>query len=193
MNEKEKADCLIALHTGLLDKFRQTRDIELKLNLSLWTLIAVGGGFFYEQGFRLHGMEILWFSLAAVAIIAGHLFFWMIPIQTSEDKDGHYIEQYRRKVEGWAEVQVEVFAYKGFIYSTADKLRSGGWSWVIALVGVTALLLSIVGTLLVWGPPPVMEGSRSGSEEAPVDRGIGKESPSRTPPGSEMQPSKTGR
>ena len=43
MTEKEKADCLIALHKEQSSRFLQTRDIEFKINLALWSFIILAG------------------------------------------------------------------------------------------------------------------------------------------------------
>lgn len=42
MTDKEKADCLLELHKAQLEHFMQTRDIEMKVDIALWTLIDSG-------------------------------------------------------------------------------------------------------------------------------------------------------
>ena len=43
MTDKEKADCLLQLHRDRLEKFKQTRDLEFKVNLALWSFIILAG------------------------------------------------------------------------------------------------------------------------------------------------------
>jgi hypothetical protein len=51
MTSKEKADCLLELHKAQLDHFKQTRDVELKVDIALWSLIAVSGSFYMASLF----------------------------------------------------------------------------------------------------------------------------------------------
>jgi hypothetical protein len=144
MTDKEKADCLIELHKAQLQHLMQTRDIEFKVNVALWALIAGSGSFLYGK-LHLNGWcHWVFYSACALAIYLGHIFLWMVPIQQSTDTDNHYVNQYRSRV--------EALAGSTFPESPKCKLptkwRRSGWRWVVAETGITLILLVAVGLLL---------------------------------------------
>ena len=49
MTDNEKADKLIELHNTQMKHIMQTREIEFKVNLALWTLIVLSGSFLYGK------------------------------------------------------------------------------------------------------------------------------------------------
>ena len=79
MTDKEKADCLIELHKAQMDHFKQTRDIEIKVNLAYWTLIVVAGVFLYDRNIHLTD-AVSWgvYALIAMALVLGHTFAWTL-------------------------------------------------------------------------------------------------------------------
>ena len=136
MNDKEKADALLGLINGRMSHFRQTRDIELKVNLSLWTVIVVAGHFLHGK-VPLHGLGWIGFGLVTALVVLSHLFFWMRPIQRSEDTDAHFIALYRAEVEKLIGVNFGL-----------PETKTPGWLWIAFEVGITAVLLAGVAFVL---------------------------------------------
>jgi hypothetical protein len=137
MTEKEKADCLIELHKEQLGKFKQTRDIEFKINISLWSLIIIASYSLKENILLDKCSEFVIFSLSAVLITLGHYFLWMKPIQKSENKDDFYINSYRRKIEELADIEI----------SKSPKLKKQQ-PWKYFEVAITLVLFIFVGLYL---------------------------------------------
>ena len=140
MTDKEKADCLIELHKERLGKYKQTRDIEFKVNIALWTLIIVSG--YYINGeIELDSCKdylifIIPYLLISILLIFAHFKFWMKPIQKSEDADNFYINQYRKKIAELADIQIK----EHIPYNTY---------WIFYIVGITAFLLFIIGIYIL--------------------------------------------
>ena len=150
MTDKDKADCLIALHNTQMDHFKQTRDIEFKVNLALWVAVVLSGRFLYGKvKLDVFGEWVIFILLSAIIILA-HLFLWMMPIQNSEDKDDHFIRQYRSEVEELTGIQLQKQKDKWppKLWSMIDALRKDGWSWILFEVGITGLLLVGVAVVL---------------------------------------------
>jgi hypothetical protein len=49
MTDSEKADALLRMMDMHLAKWRQTRDLEVRVNLAIWTALVVVGGFLAAQ------------------------------------------------------------------------------------------------------------------------------------------------
>ena len=62
MTGKEKTDSLIELEKIRIDKYNHTRDLEFKVNISLWTLIVLIG-YYYRSTFRIETTADLVLSL----------------------------------------------------------------------------------------------------------------------------------
>lgn len=155
MNDKEKADCLIELHKVQMDHFRQTRDLEFKVNLALWTIIILSGRFLYvSTKLEFSGWTLVICIVGAILACLGHLIFWMMPIQRSEDIDNLFINQYRSAVEKLVETKIEKHEPfpPRFAHWLPEKLRLAGWKWLLAETGITAfLLISVIIVLFIKG------------------------------------------
>ena len=77
-----------------MDKFRQSRDLEFKINIALWTLIVLFGKFYFDEGFELNICCYLFFSLL---IIIPH-FIWLKFIHESELNDLKFIYKCRDEI-----------------------------------------------------------------------------------------------
>ena len=148
MEDKQKAECLIELCKTQMDHFRQTRNIEFKINLALWTLIVLGGKFLYCKVKLLdpwYGWII--YLLSALVIVLFHL-CWMVSIQNSEDKDDHYINQYRSIVEELGGVNL-----KKIEFQKPKLLPKWLWpsrrSWIFLETGITGMLLIVIFFILL--------------------------------------------
>jgi hypothetical protein len=174
MEPKDRAEALARVLDGQLRKFQQTRDIEFKVNLALWTAIVIAGGFLYREGLRLEttASRIIYVALA-LGVYVAHTFLWMFPIQYSEDTDRHYIEQYRRAIHCFCECRVDEPRLTSLRQWYRDQ-RTNGWTWILFETWLTALLLTILGVILSTEPrraesplnktpqPIVAEAAKSG-------------------------------
>ena len=154
MTDKEKADCLLELHKTQLSHFAQTRDIEFRVNIALWTLIAAGGSFLYGKVHLETDLSYLIFTIVSLGIYFGHLFLWMMPIQNSEDIDDYFINQYRSNIEKLVGVSIErsfELRRPRILWALTKTLRKDGWSWILAETGITLVLLIAIGILLATG------------------------------------------
>jgi len=157
MNLEEKADLLAKLLEAQLGHFKQTREIEFKVNLALWTAIVVAGGFMYQQGLRLDsGIGIACYAVVAIFVYGVHTFLWMVPIQYSEDLDDHFINQYRHKIEAICEFEPSLPDLSAF-WKRYKKWRKSGLSWILGGPWMTLVLLLLIGLALAAGPPPKSE------------------------------------
>lgn len=134
MTDKEKADCFIQLHKDRIDKFKQTREIEFKINLALWTFILVSGYYLKQQ--LGCAFEDIWkinsiFIIIGILIVIGHFWFWMKPIQKSENNDAEYSKEYRKIIYKLTSFEVK-----------ENEINSK--SWIIFEICITILLLFIV-------------------------------------------------
>lgn len=153
MTDKEKADLLIELIKTQLDHFKQTRDLELKVSLALWTLIAVTASFLYGKVRLTDLAPIGLFILIAIIVFVGHVFLWLMPIQNSEDKDDYFINKYRDEVEGLTGLTIpkqSLDKRPEILWRLVKHLRKDGWSWILTESGITLSLLIVVGILLWW-------------------------------------------
>jgi hypothetical protein len=150
MTDKQKADCLIALHDTQMDHFRQTREIEFKVNLALWAAIVLSGKFLQGQVYLDNFSSWLFFLFFAAIVTVVHLLCWMMPIQRSEDLDNHFIMCYRKEVERLVGTKFPRLEDRQprCLWGIVDTLRPYGWSWIIFEVAITLFLLIGVGAML---------------------------------------------
>lgn len=143
MSDKDKADCLIELHREQLGHFKQTREIEWKVNLTLWSLIILGSynlqkaHSVFLSSINLCSFVSIYFIVSVIIIIA-HFKFWLEPILMSEKTDNDYILKYRKAVENLT--KVEILPYKEF-----DEKKQ---KWAYFELGITGLVLFLAGIYL---------------------------------------------
>ena len=138
MGDKEKAECLIELCKIQLYHFRQTRNIEFKINLALWTLIVLGGGNLFYGNVKLDNCcKFVSYIVFASVIVLAHFFFWMRPIQNSELRDLRFTYQCRSKIKNLIGDQ-----------SNNSQNNGTGEKWIYFEVAITFLLLVGVGIVL---------------------------------------------
>ena len=166
---RDKSDCLLALLRSQQDHLKQTRDIEFKVNLGLWTAIVVAGGFVHTAGIRLESDAALAvYCVIVVVIWLFHLLLWMVPIQYSADVDKDFVLQYRREVERLCDFRPEypVLEPKWF-WAAYERLRRGGWSWILAEAWITLVLVACLGIVL-WASPPKSEAQTAPQNSVPA-------------------------
>ena len=132
MENKPKAESLIELCKIQMEHFKQTRSIEFKVNLALWTLIVLIGRFLYEY---VNFTCCSWISYVIIAILIslGHFYCWMKPIQKSENRDLEFIYSCRKAIAPLHEP------------SNNDSRNR----WIYSEVAITVLLLIAIALLLL--------------------------------------------
>lgn len=142
MEMEEKAEHLIELCKIQMDHFRQTRDLEFKVNLALWTLIVIGIKFLYDYNFKLDNfLKLLCYIIFALIIILVHWFCWLKPIQQSEENDLKFIYSCRDSI-----------APNQIVRVVQDGNSSNKWRYFEVAI---TLLLIVVGILLSLSKPLV--------------------------------------
>src|SRR2546422_308099 len=142
LDKKEQATVLLELIRGQLDHFNQTRDIEFKVNLALWTAIVVTGGLLHQSGLRLESVsEISIYFLVAFCVSIIHAVFWIMPIQYSQDLDNYFILEYRNRVESLCNFSPKTPKPKPRLLEKYEKWRKSGWTWILAESFLTLMLL----------------------------------------------------
>ncbi len=83
----EEAATLTDIAKSKLEKYNQTRDLQFKVNIALWTLIVLVGhkG---EQMLALSGPnDYLLFAAGVILVVTGHYYFWLRPMSSSMARD----------------------------------------------------------------------------------------------------------
>lgn len=99
MEPKDKAATLNAIVKARLEKYQNTRDLQFKVNIALWTLIVLAG-YKGHQMLSLYGlMDCIFFGIVTVALVAGHYFFWLRPMSDSMARDNAAALRLQKQVE----------------------------------------------------------------------------------------------
>ena len=162
MKDSEKAASLIELHREQLGKFKQSREIEFKVNLALWSLIVIAGRFIkaelekvsYEEHFIIY---MIIYVVVSIIIVLLHCKFWMVPIARSQEIDDYFIRKYRFKVEELCGEIIsanpdELIKTKPMEWKSYDDFeKKSKKKWIVFETGITALLLVLVGIYILIG------------------------------------------
>ena len=119
-----------------MDHFRQTRDIEFKVNIAIWTLIVLAGYFLYGKICLNSCTYLAWYIGISILIVGLHL-VWMCKIERSENKDIDYFTLYSNQVHTLKDI---------------SKIDKKGSSWVALEVSFT-IILAILFLLLLSSEP----------------------------------------
>ncbi len=108
MTEGEKADALLRMMDTHSAKFRQSRDLEFKVNLAIWTVLVVLGKFLADQNVQLdHWAKWILYLVISAGVVFCHLRFWMKPIQASEDRDSAFVGECRKEIQSITGTSIE--------------------------------------------------------------------------------------
>jgi hypothetical protein len=146
--KKLKVESIIELYKIQMDHFEKSRDIEFKINLALWTLIVLAGKFGY--GKQLFSIES--YCLMAGTVLGLHI-FWMVLIQRSQDRDIEWRDTYKEEIRKAIRIP----------FKKPEEpwcWLAGRWRkrrWVVCEVGITAVLLTGLGVILM-APVPCDKG-----------------------------------
>jgi len=134
MTDGEKTDALLRMMDMHFVKFRQTRDIELKVNLAIWTALFVLGGFLANQRFHLDCPGWFIYCIISVVILFCHGFFGMVPTQRSLDRDSKYVADCNKAIQELINTSIE--------YPPLQQC----WRWF--MVGFSGAILAGIAILL---------------------------------------------
>jgi hypothetical protein len=134
---------LIELEKIRLDKYKQTREIEFRVNIALWTLIVLIG-YYYRDTFEIETTgDLIFFVVIALVIVLGHFFFWLNPISESERRDFARVLGFQTEVEKLVNLQ-NVPAERNEKEIKMDYLK-----WNFFLAGITLLLFILLGVFFI--------------------------------------------
>jgi hypothetical protein len=143
MTETEKSTLLIELEKIRIDKYKQTRELEFKVNIALWTLIVLIGYHYRGKLSIEYWEDLLFFIIVAIVIVVGHFFLWLVPISESLARDN--AKAY--------ELQEEVEKTIGFNSSiplrNMNSIKRNYGRWNIFLAGITFLLFVMLGAFFI--------------------------------------------
>lgn len=143
MPDTDKLTALIELEKIRIDKYKQTRELEFKVNVALWTLIVLIG-YHYRGKLSIDYWEDLVFFIAVTLIVvSGHFFLWLIPISRSLARDNAKAYELEKEIEGAIDFKTEIPPRK-YDLIIKDYLR-----WNLFLAGITIVLFILLGAFLV--------------------------------------------
>jgi hypothetical protein len=139
MEPKDKIAGLVELVKVRIDKYKQTRDLEFKVNIALWTLIVLIGRYCQDRISLDTTSDWVFFIILALIIVLGHFFFWLKPISGSLAKDSAKALELQNEVEN-------------MISQRSDKperdeqhTKKEYMKWNFFLAGITLILLVLLG------------------------------------------------
>ncbi len=99
MEPKDKTAALTEIVKARLEKYKQSRDLEFRVNIALWTLIVLVG-FKGEETLELScWIDYAFYGVAALAVVVGHYFFWLIPLSESMARDNARAIELQKHIE----------------------------------------------------------------------------------------------
>ena len=136
MTEAEKSDALLRLMDIHSARFRQIRDLEFKVNIVIWAILAIFGKFLSDARVKVDDWAtlIIYLFISTVIVIC-HYRFWLKPIQASEDRDSAFIRDVRKEIQSLTGSSIK--------YPNLEK------SWVCFEAGFTAFILAGVAVLII--------------------------------------------
>jgi hypothetical protein len=139
MEPKDKIAGLVELVKVRIDKYKQPRDLEFKVNIALWTLIVLIGRYCQDRISLDTTSDWVFFIILALIIVLGHFFFWLKPISGSLAKDSAKALELQNEVEN-------------MISQRSDKperdeqhTKKEYMKWNFFLAGITLILLVLLG------------------------------------------------
>jgi hypothetical protein len=143
MEDKDRINALIELQKIRTDKYNQTRDLEFKINIALWTLIVLIG-YYYRNTFKIETLaDMLIFTCVTVIFVLAHYFLWLKPISMSEARDYSKALEFQTEIEKILKLQ-DKQVERTLIEISKDYLR-----WNLFLAGITLLLFTFLGLFFI--------------------------------------------
>ncbi len=139
MESKDKTAALVELVKVRIDKYKQTRELEFKVNIALWTLIVLIG-YYYRDTFNLEtrGARVF-FVIITLVIVLGHFFLWLVPVSNSLARDNAKALELQKQIEN-------IVNERSDIPDRDEKqIKRSYLGWNFFLAGITLLLLILLG------------------------------------------------
>ena len=143
MEPKDKSAALIDLEKIRIEKYKQTRELEFKVNVALWTLIVLVGYHYRDKFSIIYREDLVFFIIVALIVVSGHFFLWLTPISKSLARDNAKAHEFEEEAE-------KVIGFKSAIPARRYKsIMKGYLRWNLFLAGITLLLLILLGAFFV--------------------------------------------
>ncbi|MBL7813163.1 MAG: hypothetical protein JNL57_13155 [Bacteroidetes bacterium] len=150
MTDKEKADCLIELQKDESQRHKTLVELEFKVNIAIWTLIAISGAVLLKEILpNLCSCNqkkfILIYLLISSATLYFHYLLWLFPISKSQATSNYFIRSYMCQIEELAgfKISSKETNWKPEIYSYWD-LSKNYRKWICFEGSFTAFLLIVI-------------------------------------------------
>jgi hypothetical protein len=138
MTDKEKTDALIELIKIRVDKYKQTRELEFKVNIALWTLIVLIGQYYKSKVSDITTTDLILFIIALILIVAGHYFLWLVPVSESLARDNSKALELQDEVEKITGIKPSI------PLRTANAIKTDYRKWNMFLAGITLVLMALL-------------------------------------------------
>jgi small-conductance mechanosensitive channel len=139
MDLKDKTAALVELVKLRLDKYKQTRELEFKVNIALWTLIVLIG-YYYRDTFNLANKgDWVFFVVVTLVIVPGHFFLWLVPVSHSLARDNAKALELQKQIENIVNERSDVPD------RDEKQIKKSYLGWNLFLAGITLLLLILLG------------------------------------------------
>jgi len=127
MTDMEKADAILRMMDMHFAKFRQSRDIEFRVNIAIWTGLFILGKFFTDLKIQIVGWGWFLYIGISLVIVFCHYQFWMKPIQASQNRDSSFVRDCRGAIQTITKTSIQYPILKQ--------------RWIFFEVGFSALIL----------------------------------------------------
>jgi hypothetical protein len=139
MEPKDNINGLIELVKVRVDKYKQTRELEFKVNIALWTLIVLIGRFCQDKVSMDTVTDWVFFIVLTLVIVLGHFFFWVKPISGSLARDSAKVLELQNEIENMISQQSEKPE------RDEQQTRKEYMKWNFFLAGITLILMVLLG------------------------------------------------
>lgn len=143
MELNDKTAALIELVKIRIEKYKQTRELEFKINIALWTLIVLIG-YHYRDILSIEDRrDLIFFITVALVIVLGHFFLWLTPISESMARDN------AKAYELQEEVEKNIGFNSAIPARNMNSIKKDYMSWNLFLAGITLLLFVMLGAFFI--------------------------------------------
>ncbi len=150
METTDRINAILGLQKVRLERFKQSKDIEFKLNIALWTMIVIAG--FYLKG-EIHLAKCCEFAIyigASLVITACHRWLRLRFVSNSQADDFSRILRYQTRVHKLMdEPDLDPDHPEEM---TKEKLQNHYIKWNNVLAGITFFLLILLGIVFTIVP-----------------------------------------
>ena len=143
MTDTDKTASLVELEKIRIEKYKQTRELEFKVNIALWTLIVLIGYHYRGKLSIEYWEDLLFFIIVAIVIVLGHFFLWLVPISDSMARDNAKAYELQEEVE-------KNIGFRSTIPTRSiNSIKKDYLRWNFFLAGITLLLFVMLGAFFI--------------------------------------------